>query len=176
MTVGLTSQSSGSEGSAEAGGKEAKKNAGDAVKIKDEPGVARSTPVVGDSQPDVVDLTNSPPPARKRSSANSTVRKQATIKPEPEDLGTVNFKRPALNENSMAESHEGKKIKLEPKAASPIAFDDPDLAALEDEIKREEEELAITQRAAQLMRQTNEKKAKLAALQQAKRNGTPVSK
>jgi len=161
-------------GSKEGGRVGARQSTKSAVRIKDELHEEPSMPRVGNSQLEVIGLSDSPPTRQKLSSAKSTFRKQVTIKSEPEDP-SVNSKRPAFSEQPITGIQERKKIKLEPGAAPSNAIEDPDLGALEDEIRREEEELAITQRAAQLMRQTNEK-AKLTAPQHAKRNGTPISK
>jgi hypothetical protein len=102
-------------------------------------------------------------------------RTQITIKSEPVGFGTPSRRAPTV-EDLAGDGREPKRIKLEKDVSSATHIEDPDLTALEDEIKREEEELAAAQRVAEILQRTNEKKARLASLQQAKRNGTPLSK
>lgn len=137
-----TNQVVGNPSSTKVKGLKTEEPANSPVCIKEEPQERPSRPKRGNTQPEVIDLSDSPP-RKKRPSTNSGVTKQSTIKSEPVDLSNSSNKA-AERDASLNIRHGQETIKHEPEIAvpTPEAVEDPDLAALEDEIKREEGEFA----------------------------------
>ena len=138
--------------------------------IKEEPVEA---PVVPKSQPTVIILDDSPPRSKKRSAADVPDLAVSTIKSEPIDLD-IHAASASINEQIGAEGGPAKKIKLEPGTFVGNDQDDSEarLNYLKQEDERQEEELRVIQRMAEMLRKRNERKAEIAALE-ARANSTP---
>ena len=173
MRAKKLSQPSGGEVAKEGGSTGVQKPAGDAVQIKKEHQEEPPKLKANDSQPEVINLLDSPPPSPKRSFANSASGKQVTIKSEPFDFSDTSKR--ASTYTIDLEGRGTKKIKLEPGKSSATPSEDPDHLRLNEEDERQEEELLAAQRVAQLLRERNERKARIAAMEQSRRSGTSNS-
>lgn len=124
-------------------------------------------------QSNVIILDDSPPRKNKRTSSASLPPKQSTMKSEPInlDVGPV----PASTIKDPDASPVNKRINLEPGTPAPKTGEDPVLQRLKEEDERMEDELEAARRLALLLRERDERKAKIAAME-ARSSAAPGSR
>ncbi|CZR59022.1 uncharacterized protein PAC_08914 [Phialocephala subalpina] len=136
--------------------------------IKAEPEEDRPRLENGKAKPEVIALDDSDddsvPPVGKLVVQKLPTKSQTTIKNEPEEPSSIPHNIPATRGQSK-EERPAKRVKLESDVALPSIETDSELLRLKEEDELEEEELAVAQRVAQLIRKRNERKAKIAALE-----------
>jgi hypothetical protein len=115
-------------------------------------------------QPDIIIVDDSPPRANKRSAASIPDLVAPTVKDESTDLENL----PASSMAGTLTAIEGgpvKKVKLEPRLESTGGGEDKELLRLKEEDERQEQELQVMQRMADIFRQRNERKSRISALE-----------
>lgn len=115
-------------------------------------------------QPDIIIVDDSPPRANKRSAASIPYLAAPTIKDEL----TAFEKLPASSIAGTLTALEGgpvKRVKLEPGLVSTGGGEDEELLRLKEEDERQEQELQVMQRMADIFRQRNERKSRISALE-----------
>jgi hypothetical protein len=134
--------------------------------IKEEPDDAPTLPKIQKPQASIIilDDSDSPPRSNKRSAASLSTTFAATMKTEPVDLDNLSASASA-NDQDDSNGGPAKKIKLEPGTAPIVVEGDQLLNQLKQEDEREEEELQVLQRIAEMFRERSERKAKIAALE-----------
>jgi len=140
------------------------------VAIRPEPVGAPIIPL-STSKLEVIVLDDIPPRNNKRSFSISNPPRLSSIKSEPVDLDSGPLPASATKQDSHA-PQANKRIKLEPGVTVEQVTDDPELVKLKEEDDRMEEELKAAQRVALLLRERNERKAKIAAME-ARSSATP---
>jgi hypothetical protein len=123
-----------------------------------------SLPKAKKSQPDIIIVDDSPPRANKRSAASIPGLAAPTIKDEPTGLENL----PAFPIAGTLTALEGgpvKRVKLEPGLESTGGGEDKELLRLKEEDERQEQELQVMQRMADIFRQRNERKSRISALE-----------
>jgi hypothetical protein len=115
-------------------------------------------------QPDIIIVDDSPPRANKRSAASIPDLATPTIKGEPTYLENL----PVSSMAGTLTAIEGgpvKKVKLEPGLESTGGGEDKELLRLKEEDEKQEQELQVMQRMADIFRQRNERKSRISALE-----------
>jgi hypothetical protein len=139
--------------------------------IKEKPVETLALPKVKKPQPEIIILDDTPPRGSKRTAANISTSAALISKAEPVDLENV----PAAAWSNTLSGSEGgisKKAKLEQGTESRECDENKELLRLKEEDERQEEELQVIQRMAEMLRQRNERKARIAALE-ARASATP---
>jgi hypothetical protein len=138
------------------------------VMVKEEAVEAPNLPM---PQPTIIILDDTPPRTRKRSAAGISDLAATTIKAEPVEVDNLSAS-PMTGTQAAIDGGPAKKIKLEQGAESIGDDEDKELFRLKEEDERQEEELHVIQRMAEMLRQRNERKARIAALE-ARASATP---
>lgn len=121
--------------------------------IKQESGSNSTTGFAANRHTEVIIIDDTPPGSPEHVEAPGRISSQVTIKEEP--MEPLSLPMPAQKALKRKTSHKAEDI-------------DPELAAMEEEDERLEEELLAAQRVAHLLRERNDQKRKIAALKEKK--------
>lgn len=133
--------------------------------IKAEPGNNNPQPDKFRNRPNLIVLDDSDDDSASVPTSQGAIRAaQTTIKSEPSE-SAPKFQNVPRKRNQDKDQSATRRVRLDSEVILPSIETDAELLRLKEEVEMKDEELAAAQRVAELIRERNETKAKIAALE-----------